>query len=322
MLISFKSASACKIFIAPFLSVLMVFTILKNMIARKAQILIPMVALSIVSSTAVLLSSIYLFNKDLTEAANRRVNVSAKTVENEINQLKLTSNLAAVQISENQSLIKAIISQNNNEILRKVKELQDIIGVDFCTVTDGNGNVLVRVHVPDYGDNVANQAEIKAALEGKIFTSILRGVTAPLLLVTGTPIYNQDENIIGTVSVGFRLDSYAFLDKLKEITDNEVTIFLGDERIATTVLKEDGTRTVGTKANVPLFGAENEVVGMILVGEYTDSDSNKKRTFIASGIALTLIVIVAAILVAIFITGIIERQLANCVTFQYQGKRT
>lgn len=299
-----------------------------------------MVALSVISSTAVLFSSIYLFNRDLTEAANRRINVSVKSVENEISQLKLTSNLAAVQISENKNLIKSIISQDRNEILRKVRELQDITNVDFCTVTDNRGDVLIRAHIPDnYGDNVANQAEIKAALEGKVFTSILRGVTTPLLIVTGTPIYDQDENIIGAVSIGFRLVSNMFVDKLKEITGNEVTIFFGDERIATTILNENGTRAIGTKAAsyvsekvlagqsyvgkvvvlnreiltkyVPLFGPENEVVGMSFVGEYTENDSKKRTSFIAGGIALTLIVLVIAILVATFIARIIEKQLAN-----------
>lgn len=41
----------------------------------------------------------------------------------------------------------------------------------------------------------------------------------------------------------------AFVDKLGKITGNNVTIFCGDTRIATTFVKGDGTRATGTKAS-------------------------------------------------------------------------
>jgi len=43
-------------------------------------------------------------------------------------------------------------------------------------------------------------------------------------------------------------DNFAFVDKIGQSTGDNVTIFMGDTRVATNVKKEDGDRAVGTKA--------------------------------------------------------------------------
>lgn len=44
-------------------------------------------------------------------------------------------------------------------------------------------------------------------------------------------------------------DNFSFVDEMKLLTGNTVTIFQQDARISTNVLKEDGTRAVGTKVS-------------------------------------------------------------------------
>ncbi len=44
-------------------------------------------------------------------------------------------------------------------------------------------------------------------------------------------------------------------DRLKELCGGTATIFMGDERVATNVMKEDGTRAVGTRLQGPAYDA-------------------------------------------------------------------
>jgi methyl-accepting chemotaxis protein len=61
-------------------------------------------------------------------------------------------------------------------------------------------------------------------------------------------------------------NNFEIVDKLSAIAGGTATIFLGDTRVATTVLKEDGNRAVGT----PLVGVAKDIVinrGMPYRGE-------------------------------------------------------
>ena len=47
--------------------------------------------------------------------------------------------------------------------------------------------------------------------------------------------------------VGQPLSDNSVVDSIKELTGDDLTIFQGDTRINTTVVKPDGTRAIGTK---------------------------------------------------------------------------
>lgn len=50
-------------------------------------------------------------------------------------------------------------------------------------------------------------------------------------------------------------DNFELPDKLKEITGGTATVFMGDMRVSTNVLKEDGSRAVGTRLQGPAYDA-------------------------------------------------------------------
>ncbi|AJY70758.1 chemotaxis protein [Geobacter sulfurreducens] len=128
-------------------------------------------------------------------------------------------------------------------------------------------------------------------------------------------------------------DNYELPDKLKELTGGTATIFMGDTRVSTNVLKPDGNRAVGTKLQgaaydavikegkpyrgeadilgVPYFTAydpirdsRGEVIGVLYVGV-------KKSDFYASYESLKLtvvgIVLVIVLLAAVASKVIIHR---------------
>ena len=304
----------------------------------KQKIFISMIVLTIVCSASVQLFSIILFNNDLKDAANQRISVTAMLAEHEIDQLKSMTHVAAMRIAENEGLKELLVSNYSNDIYAKIIELQKITGMDFCAVVDNKGILMAKTANPAIPvENVANQPEINSALSGITITSVVKGVTIRLLLVTGTPIYDGDSNIIGAVSVGFVLDNQKHVNLLKEITGCEVSIFDGNERIATTLANNEGLFAEGTIAEArvseqvlrgypfigktyiedkeiltkyaPLYGADNEIIGMIAVGEYTATDANKLLSFVVYGIIITLAILAVSIFIAVFITRTIDRQM-------------
>ncbi|SCY07328.1 methyl-accepting chemotaxis protein [Alkaliphilus peptidifermentans] len=132
-------------------------------------------------------------------------------------------------------------------------------------------------------------------------------------------------------------DNFEVVDKIKELTESSVTVFLYDTRVSTNVITEDGGRAVGTKASeevsnmvlkegisytgvtnvvgrkfvtqyIPIKDGNDSIIGMFFVG----IDMNNVRA-IALPIVLKIVGIIAvAILLSIlFSTLIINKIVSN-----------
>jgi methyl-accepting chemotaxis protein len=227
-------------------------------------------------------------------------------------------------------------------LIRRAKTLQDETGVEFCTVTDTEGLVLARSHEPDrFGDSIASQTNVTSALSGKGLTAIEPGTAVRLSIRSGMPVYDDAKQIIGVVSVGYRLDTESFVDSLKALLRCEATVFLGDERISTTVLQEDGTRAIGTTAaqNVsetvlagntysgqaqvvgeaaltkytPIYGPDSKVLGMLFIGYYLNEREDTIGTFVKIGLLIMLILLVLSTIVILLVTRRITAPIGNMV---------
>lgn len=308
----------------------------------KKKMLIPMIILTVVCAGLMLVMSILLFNGYVDSVMNDRINAASTVINNEINMKKSYSYIAALQIAENREIIKAVSNNDRTAILNTAKELQAMSGVEFCTILDTTGTVLVRCHEPDnYGDSLASQFNIKSALNGRSVTAVEQGSAVRLSIRSGAPIFDIEGNLIGVVSVGFRMDTNIFVDSIKSLTDCEITVLLKDERISTTVLKPDGTRAIGTKEDsnissfvlsgniytgkakilernaltkyIPLYGFDNSVIGMLFAGRYLSEKTNNIWSFVGNGLLTLLIILVFGILTAIFISRNIEKQLKKVI---------
>ncbi|MCL2809509.1 MAG: ATP-binding protein [Treponema sp.] len=297
----------------------------------RRNIYIPMITLAIVSCVIILISSIFLFSNELNNAIYDKSNVAEMVVRQEISDLSDSSRVSAGIISSSSELIEAVLKKDRNEILEITKAYKMLAQIDFCTIVDSQGKVLTRLHSDIYGDDLSMLTHISSALNGIIDTYIVHGVTIRLGIMTGAPIYDSEMNIIGAVSLGYSLENQGLTNQLKALTGCEVTFFLYDERISSTVTNEDGSYALGTKADddvskrvlagevytgniqlfgndvfgrySPLFGANNNVVGMMFVGLYTEDDFNKIRLFILIGVSITLIVLIVCVILARFISG-------------------
>jgi len=147
-------------------------------------------------------------------------------------------------------------------------------------------------------------------------------------------IYPGDWNVIdGKLYKGNHLinDDTKLVDKIKERTGSAATLFLGDTRIATNVLKADGKRAVGTKVSPeveekvlkegsdfvgqavvvgkvcqtkysPIRDKNGKTIGMWFVGVQKDYVKNKMAAFNTTLFFFTLLMVIIGIAVAILLS--------------------
>ncbi|MDR0464322.1 MAG: cache domain-containing protein [Treponema sp.] len=300
---------------------------------------LPLITLTVGCCLVVFISYIFLFNKEINRSITGKIDVAAMVVEHEIDNLKINGHTAAMGIADNQDLIKAVENKNRDEIFKIANAFIVMAQVDYCTITDKDGYVLARTHEPDtYGDNLLYLHHIQSALNGKREEYIAQSITINLGVHAGSPIYDSEMNIIGAVSVGYRLDNQKFVNGLKAITMCEIAIFNNDKRIAATVpdtndsygqtmktpeyissiVLSGGTSTgriniSGQEAvfkYFPIYGADSEVIGMAGINYYTAEEKKKINFFILTGISITLAVIAGCIFLARFIMTKVEYRLS------------
>jgi len=306
----------------------------------KRRILIPMVILVVVCGIAVLISSIILFSRELNESMREKIDVAMKMVESEIDEMTAKARLAAFSVTDNQNLSEAITARDRDTLTEIAISLQVMAQLDFCVIVDSEGVVLLRTYALDmYGDSLAGESQIVSALDGMIVSYIVPGDVMRFSVMATAPVYDERMNVTGAISVGLRLDTQNFVYRLKDQTGCEVTVFLGTECVSSTITGEDGRAVLGTNAAedvsdvvlsgesffdrielsgkdmlakyVPLYGAGNDIAGMVFVGYYTQGDTQKIQVFTLIGIVITLLVFAACVAIAMFISKAIEQRLQN-----------
>ena len=123
--------------------------------------------------------------------------------------------------------------------------------ISLITIADKEGKVVGRGHSEKAGDSVLSQANVRKALSGEVTTGIEEGTVVKFSMRAGAPVKLGDK-IVGTVTTGTDLTSadHAFVEGIKKEFGAECTIFQGDTRVTTTIMK-DGQRAVGTKMDNP-----------------------------------------------------------------------
>jgi len=212
---------------------------------------------------------------------------------------------------------------------------------DILTITDANGKVAMRSHQPEkFGDDNSGLEHMKIALRGQKVTAYESTPTVPMGLRCGIPIIYNNQRI-GIVSGGYNLSSEGFVDKMKSFSGAEVTMFLGDTRIMTTVKKADGQRNIGTKAaeNIskqvlggkdyigeavvagkkmftyysPTRNAAGQIIGMTFVGlDISDTENELERT-VANVIIVMIIFVAVGVAIGLWIANGIAKPLNSTV---------
>jgi len=220
---------------------------------------------------------------------------------------------------------------------------------DFFTSTDMKGDVTMRTRSPDrFGDTNADVPSVVSALAGKPMVAFETTKSNPMAIRAGVPIIHEGKQV-GQVNGGYNMNNDGFVDNMKQLTGADVTIFLGDTRVSTTLLNNEGQRNVGTKANeeiakqvlagndymgpttvsgkkmfayyAPIRGADGKVMGMTFVGVDVSATEKQISDKITLMIVIVLIFCAIAVFIGIYIANSISKPLNMVVNMLNNFKK-
>ena len=251
----------------------------------------------------------------------------------------------AQDIAVNPDLVEAAKARDHEALFEITTPLVKDAGLEYMVITDDEGFVIIRTHqpgvIPSPDDSIANQMNIQHALKGEPFVTVEQGKVVFLSVRAGAPLRDKDGEIIGACSTGYVLSEDTIAYDIKNTFDIECTLYLEDAVVASTFdLPEESKLSdftdadeadeifarvkAGETVNVltfigeesfltalgPLYGANDEVVGMIEV-------AMNERLLEAEINAMVRNIVIGAVLIAaliLFLTLIVFRRLLNPVS--------
>jgi methyl-accepting chemotaxis protein len=289
-------------------------------------------------------SSYYFVNKGFNDQTQQDVGRLADAVQ--LHFEEVTAKMAAVAqlTAARKDLAEAIEKGDTAYVQNLGKEVMRDSKAGFITIADKDGNVVGRGHSDKAGDSVLSQPNVKKALAGEASTGVEEGTVVKFSLRAGAPV-RLGGKVVGSVTTGVDLTpaSHAFVEDVKKMFDVECTLFQGDTR-ATTTLMKDSQRVIGTRmdnpkvletvlskgqrylainkilgkdyntAYWPLKDASGKVIGMLFIG--------KDRSIVAAAVRntewsiLAILVIVGALMLVcgVMIARSITRPVNSAIT--------
>mgnify|MGYP001603823584 CR=1 FL=1 len=201
-------------------------------------------------------SAILLGNMENEAKANLAANT--KVLGYTISRMENEAKSAAELISKDRDIVNAFSASSTFAGQEKV--LYDLMvakSMDFLTVIDSAGNVILRAHAATaVGDNIKDEQSGSEALSGKYFVNLESTDTEGLSIRGSAPVYSSDGKLVGAVITGFIIDN-AFVDSIKKFTGIDASVYNGDILQASTIWGEDGgSRSTGSKLTDPVVKSE------------------------------------------------------------------
>lgn len=206
--------------------------------------------------------------------------------------------------------------------------------LDYMVITDPKGFAIIRTHepgvIPKADDSIANQVNVAQAITGKSFVGIEEGKVVKLSVRAGASIYDETGALVGTLSTGYVISQNEIVDSAKKMLGAEFTLFLKDERVASTITNSEGKRNIGTLldqpdvvktvlaegktylgsnqiegtnytvAYGPLVGANGKVIGMVASAIPTAFMESISHTLTYRTIGVSTFALIIVIIIAIF----------------------
>ena len=194
-------------------------------------------------------------NGRVVKNINTEHSISAlKTLDTLVADYKADVSWAAQSVAEDEDVHAAMTLGDAAAVKTAAVHALSHLGyqIDFAIITNANGKVLARTHSDTAGDTV-REFGIGEALSGKVITDVDYSDEMNISAYSTTQIKSAGGSVIGAVSIGLSLSHIDFVDKLKAMTGNDFTVFVGDVRSSTTVM-QNGQRIIGTKLDSRIAG--------------------------------------------------------------------
>jgi methyl-accepting chemotaxis protein len=192
-------------------------------------------------------------------------------------------------------------------------------------------SILVGITTHNLSEEMDHQAQISQEKSMKVAWRVLREKSNDFKVKDG--LMMNDTEIIN--------NNFAVVDSIKEIVGGTATIFLGDTRISTNVLKPDGSRAIGTQlakgkvydtvlqngkpyrgqadilgtpyftAYDPIVSASGQVIGILYVGVKKAEFFDVVESLLLKNIGYTVLILLLSSLAAYYLTGALLKPLVQ-----------
>jgi len=291
-----------------------------------AHKLVAMIVFTIVvAATSIFFAAYYSIDKSFNQFSVENITADSKVLNFRLDKLREQYLGTAVNNAVRPNVIKGVLEKNTAFLQKLGKDMIASKAADFVTVTDDKGLVLARGHDPKVGDSIADQKGFQGAAAGKSVVTLESSAVVAVSLLVSAPVTDQGK-VIGVIIMGMDLSKdHHFVEEMKSILGVDITIFIGDTRMTTTLVK-DGKRAVGTKMDNPkvletvlrrgeqfiapniILGKEymtgysplkdsaGAIVGMLFVGKDLVDIKASKQQVVFSIVVSSLVVIVIMVL--------------------------
>ncbi len=198
--------------------------------------------LAIFASVAASVSIFFVFSYFVSQSMEKETKeniVKMQKIFNQITDEQLKKyEIAGDLLKENSRLIACVKWRNVQDVQKLTEEIRANTGAEFVFLRDAQGRELSanskEKSVPD---------SVQKALQGQKIVGVVSS-KSDLQLQAITPI-KSNGRVVGVLTLGSSLANSRFVDSIKATTGLEATVFLGDKRLMTTIIK-NGKRAVGT----------------------------------------------------------------------------
>ena len=219
------------------------------------KILVPVIVMTILLVGVTASVSTLTFRSYALETLDREIQNISQSLKNEIATLRVIAADQIEGLSKLEIMAEAIRQRDRETIADILANMKSRRRCSFYTVLDQEGKVIYRTGRPEqFGDSHSELRSVSDLLKTKKSCTYLESTpNIRMAIRTTAPVLDEDGNLLGIVSGGFRMDRDDWVDQFQQRYNVNCTVFLDDERIATTVRKQDGSevRATGSKLNNP-----------------------------------------------------------------------
>ncbi len=135
--------------------------------------------------------------------------------------------------------INELFESNQTEQMNILSDYYlSVYDIGHMAVIDPSGQIIADSYVEGY-ENRAESVDVSEALKGNVTADYYSGKDIRLSYRTTFPIKDEEGNVICAVVAECLYDYYPYIEKMHEKTGAEYTIFLGNERINTSIMKDN-----------------------------------------------------------------------------------
>ena len=222
----------------------------------RAKLVFFVALFSLFAVAAVAFIAVGVSSSRLGEELERDVRKNAASLEHMLEIYKAQALAHARNLAANPALLDAVKGGDFAALRAVTVPMMERGGLEYLVITDPKGRTLIRAHQPDAvpgpDDNISNQRNISRALAGEPFVGIEEGRVVKLSVRAGAPLTDSEGALLGALSTGYVASQHSMMDESKRLFGGEFSLFLGGERVASSVVAPGGARVSG---ETPVFGA-------------------------------------------------------------------